>query len=149
MVINHRGPVCACGRNGCFETLASTSALIRRCREYIHEVPDSYCANIARQQGQINGQTVFLAMDAGDTGAAQLFNDYTADLACGLTNLVNILQPEVLCIGGGISAQGERLLAPVRRQIMEAAYARDCPPESCVTLVSQSKGSPASSLAQR
>ena len=127
MVIQWDGIPCACGRKGCFERYASTSALIARCRDYIRQNPGSPCARIAEERGAVDGQTVFLAMDAGDDGARAVFDAYTAALSCGLTNLVNLLQPQVLCLGGGISAQGERLLAPVRKQVLAEDYARDCP----------------------
>lgn len=127
MVIRQDGFPCSCGRRGCFESCASATALIRLCRDYIAQVPASPCAHIAQEQGDVNGHTVFLAMDAGDSGAQAIFDTYISALACGLTNLVNILQPQVLCLGGGISAQGERLLTPVRQLVLSEDYARDCP----------------------
>ncbi len=133
MVIHRGGRECACGRRGCFETYASVTALIDACRTYIAEAPGSACAYIAARQGKVDGHTVFLAMDAGDAGAEEIFRRYTADLACGLTNLVNIFQPEILCIGGGISARGERLLSPVREIVNRENYARDCPARSTLT----------------
>ena len=63
---------------------------------------------------EVNGKTPFDAADAGDPVARQVIQDYIEDLACGLTNLVNVLQPEVVCVSGGVARQGERLLGPVR-----------------------------------
>ena len=126
MVIEYGGRLCACSRRGCFETYASATALIRDCCEYIDSAPNSQCAAIAAERGGVDGRTIFLAMDAGDSGAGRVFGRYASYLACGLTNLVNIFQPELICIGGGISAQGERLLAPVRAILAEEDYARDC-----------------------
>jgi len=124
MVIDPYGEKCACGRRGCFETYASASALIGKCREYAENYPSSPMAKIA--ETGIDGRSVFDAMDRGDKGAAEIFDSYVKYLACGLTNLTNIFQPEILCIGGGISAQGERLIKPVRDIIENEDYARDC-----------------------
>ncbi|MGI6029266.1 MAG: ROK family protein [Candidatus Heteroscillospira sp.] len=121
MVIHRGGRMCACSRRGCFEAYASTAALVRGCEEYIAQYPNSICASLG---GQMDGRTVFRAIDAGDEGAKALFDEYTQNLACGLTNLVNLFQPEILCIGGGISAQGERLLSPLRRILEREDYAR-------------------------
>ena len=124
MVIDFGGRRCACSRRGCFETLASASALERMTREYIAEQPDSICAAIAAGRGRVDGRTIFAAMDSGDAGARDVFRRYAEYLACGVTNLVNIFQPELVCLGGGISAQGERLIAPVRGIVEAEDYAR-------------------------
>lgn len=131
MVIDPHGEKCACGRAGCFETYASVSALIKRCRDYISVHPSSPMALLAAKC--VDGSTVFQAMAAGDEGAKNIFKDYVRYLACGLTNLVNIFQPEILCIGGGISARGEELLRPVREIVLSQDYARDCPERTCLT----------------
>jgi len=133
MVIRIGGKECACGRRGCFERYASVTALIEGCLAYIAEAPGSACAQIAARQGKVDGHTAFLAMEAGDAGAEAVFQHYVTDLACGLTNLVNIFQPEVLCVGGGISARGETLLAPVREIVERENYARDCPARFTLT----------------
>ncbi|MGE4353251.1 MAG: ROK family protein [Oscillospiraceae bacterium] len=126
MVIVHGGRECSCVRRGCFEAYASVSALISMLRDYIENYPLCPCAVLSRERGVVDGHTVFLAMDAGDSGAKELYQRYISYLACGVTNLVNIFQPEIVCLGGGISARGERLLAPVREILMREDYARDC-----------------------
>jgi len=131
MVIDPNGEKCACGRRGCFETFASVSALIRNCEKYADNHPHSALAELSSEG--IDGKTVFRAMDMGDEGAKEVFENYIRYLACGLTNLVNIFQPEILCIGGGISAQGERLLRPVRDIINNEDYARDVPLRTVIT----------------
>ena len=130
MVIVHGGRECGCARRGCFEAYASVSALISMLREYIENYPLSQCAVITRERGVVDGHTAFLAIDAGDSGAKEVYNRYISYLACGVTNLVNIFQPEVVCLGGGISARGERLLAPVREIFQRENYAKDCAEET-------------------
>ena len=65
----------------------------------------------------VNGKTVFDAADRGDETARAVVDRYCDYLGAGLVNIVNALAPEVILIGGGISRQGERLLAPVRRYV--------------------------------
>ena len=67
----------------------------------------------------------FDAAALGDAAAGRVVDEYIEYLACGLASLVNIFQPEVMCIGGGPSAQGERLLAPVRYILDQEDYARN------------------------
>lgn len=114
MAIVHGGRQCACGRRGCFEAYASASALIARTKQCL-SLPEA------------DGQTAFRAAEAGDARARQVVEEYTAYLACGVVNLVNLFQPEVVCIGGGIAGQGERLLAPVREILERENYARGLP----------------------
>ena len=65
------------------------------------------------------------AVDAGDALARELFDEYCVNLSIGLANFINIFQPEIICIGGGVSREGETLLGPVRRQVDWEDYARD------------------------
>ena len=73
----------------------------------------------------VDGRTAFDASRKGDVAAKEVVDTYIYYLACGLTNLINIFQPEVLCIGGGICGEGEYLLAPLRAIIEREQYSRD------------------------
>lgn len=117
MVIAHGGRPCTCGRRGCFEAYASATGLIAMTREAIEAHPNSPLAELARQEGAVGGHTAFEAAEAGDPAAAHVVEEYVDYLACGLANLINGLQPEVISIGGGVGKQGERLLAPLRRRV--------------------------------
>ena len=112
MVIRSGGRECTCGRKGCFEAYCSATGLIRSTRE----------AGITEPDGSVTGRTVFDFADRGDERAQRVIDDYTSDLACGLVNLINGLQPEVISLGGGIAEQGERLLAPVREKVKAEMY---------------------------
>lgn len=113
-VIRRGGRLCNCGRRGCWETYASATGLIRSTREAMEAHPDSALWRLAPTLEEVNGKTPFDAADTGDPAAQKVVQEYIEDLACGLVNLINILQPQVVCVSGGVARQGERLLAPVR-----------------------------------
>lgn len=127
MVIHRGGRLCTCGRPGCWEAYASATGLIQSTREAMEAHPESGLWTIAPTLGSVNGKTAFDAAQAGDPAARAVVEDYIADLACGVTNLVNILQPEVLCLGGGIAGQGEALLKPIRAVLDAEEFTRDGP----------------------
>ncbi len=127
MVIRRGGRPCTCGRRGCWEAYASATGLILSTKEAMAAHPDSALWKFASTPEQVNGKTVFDAVELGDPAAKQVLEDYLGDLACGITNLINILQPEVLCIGGGISRQGDKLLAPLRQVLDREEFTRDSP----------------------
>lgn len=109
------GEPCTCGRRGCWEAYASATALIRQTREAAVQNPQSLLAQVPAEQ--INGRTVFDAADRGDTAAQRVIDRYCEYIAAGMTDIVNALAPEMILLGGGVSRQGERLLAPIREYI--------------------------------
>lgn len=125
MVIRQNGRPCSCGRRGCFEAHASTNALKQMTQECMLENTDSELWNICPSVEKVSGKTVFAAAEMGDTAAIGVLNEYFDNVACGVANMINIFQPEVLCIGGGISKEGERLLAPVRERVNAEMFNRD------------------------
>ena len=124
-VIKHGGRLCTCGRKGCFEAYCSATALIKRTREVMEENPDSLLWQLAGSLDKVNGRTPFDAAAQGDAAAGRVIDEYVDYLGCGVASLVNIFQPEVFCIGGGPSAQGETLMAPVRYILNREDYARN------------------------
>lgn len=125
MVICHGGRECACGRHGCWEKYASASALTQAAQQAMQNSPDTLLWQLAQGNLQnANAKIVFDAMRAGDKTAAQLVEKYESYLACGLVNIVDIFQPQIICIGGGISKEGEALLRPVRALVDAEDYAR-------------------------
>lgn len=107
------GEPCTCGRRGCWEVYASATALIRQGREAAAAHPTS----LLNRYPELTGRDVFDAADAGDEAAKAVLERYYVYVAAGITDLVNILSPEMVLIGGGISRQGERLLRPIRRYV--------------------------------
>ena len=124
-VIEYGGRLCTCGRKGCFEAYCSATALIKRTREVMEEHPDSLLWQLAGSLEGVNGRTPFDAAARGDAAAGKVIDEYVNYLGCGVASLVNIFQPEVFCIGGGPSAQGETLMAPVRYILNREDYARN------------------------
>lgn len=124
-VLQKGGRLCTCGRRGCFETYCSATALIARTREAMALHPDSLLWQLAGSPDGVDGRTPFDAAAMGDAAAGQVIDEYIEYLGCGVASLVNLFQPEVLCIGGGPSAQGETLIAPVRAILNREDYARN------------------------
>jgi glucokinase len=127
MVIVKDGKECACGRKGCWETYASATGLINLTKAKIltQKLDFSYMLKLCDGDiNKVNGKTVFDAMAAGDPDAKEVFDDYVAYLSTGLVNIINIFQPDVLCVGGGISNQGENLLSPVRAYVERERYSK-------------------------
>ena len=126
-VIQMDGPQCTCGRRGCFETYASATALIRQTKEAMERHPESLCWSLCGGDlNKVSGRTAFDAKAQGDPTGTEVIEHFLTALACGITNIVNIFQPEVLCIGGGVSNQGDALLPPLQAVLDREDYARDC-----------------------
>ncbi len=125
IVIHQGGEECKCGRRGCFEAYASATALKRLTRDKMKENPDSVMWSLAGSLDSVGGGTAFEAAARNDKAAMQVISQYTAYLASGITSIVNIFQPEVLCIGGGLSGEGETLLSPVREILDREDFARN------------------------
>ena len=140
MVIAYGGRPCTCGRRGCFEAYASATGLINMTKEAMEAHPNSELAELARREGTVSGHTPFAAADAGDPVAQHVVDEYIGYLACGLGNLINGLQPEVISIGGGIGKQGERLLVPLRRKVEEETFGERREGEKMTRLVSCTLG---------
>ncbi|MBQ4612400.1 MAG: ROK family protein [Clostridia bacterium] len=124
-VIVADGEPCSCGRRGCWEAYSSATALIRQTKAAMQTNKDSKMWALSDGGTRVNGRTAFDAMREGDETAKQVVDTYIRYLACGLTNMVNIFQPQVLCVGGGISHEGETLLAPVREIVAREQYAQN------------------------
>ena len=117
MVIVKDGKECGCGRKGCWESYASATALINMTKEAIKNEKAEFSYMLKAVEGDLNnvtGKTPFDAMLAGDATGKAVVEEYIGYLATGIVNVINIFQPDIICIGGGVCRQGENLLAPVR-----------------------------------
>ena len=122
-VIEVGGRPCTCGRNGCFEAYSSATGLINLTKEKMIDEIDSIMWELAKDNLEnVNGRTAFDAAKKGDTAAKEVVDMYIKYLACGLTNMVNIFQPQVLCIGGGVCGEGDYLLKPLIKTIRRWEY---------------------------
>ena len=122
MVIRAGGVPCTCGRRGCFEAYASATALIRRTRSTMLSHPESAMWQISPTIEAVNGITAFDGMRRGDKTAERVVRGYIDDLAEGVANLINIFRPDAIILGGGISAEGETLLSPLRKRVRGLVY---------------------------
>lgn len=126
IVICADGRQCSCGRKGCWEAYSSATALINMTREKLEE-----CAALGREtkmtalvaeKGKISGRTAYDAMRLGDAAAKEVVDTYVHFLAVGLTNIVNIFQPQVISLGGGVSNERDTLLNPLIPMVRAEAY---------------------------
>lgn len=123
MVIVYNGRQCSCGRKGCWEAYSSATALIKMTKEKMEENKDTLMwAMCDNSLNNVGGKTSFAAMKKGDKAGAEVVDMYIEYLACGLINIINIFQPEVLSIGGGICNEGDYLMKPLMKIVMGGGY---------------------------
>lgn len=124
MVIDPAGPPCPCGLRGCFEQLASGSAIGRMGREAVAEDPDSSILAFAGSVDAITGRHVAQAAREFDETARAVLRKAGRALGVGLSNVVNIFDPEVIVLGGGVVQAGEPFLGPARDRLHEMTAAQ-------------------------
>ena len=123
MVIDDEGPVCNCGNRGCWETLASGTALAREARHRIKAGANTSILKYADGNiDKINAEAIHEAAQAGDKLANELIARTAYYLGIGLANLINIFNPEVIVIGGGLSNIGDMLLKPAFKEAGRRAF---------------------------
>lgn len=123
MVVEVDGPKCTCGRHGCFEVYSSATGLIRMTKEAMDANPDSKMHEMMGDH--VSGRLAFNAMRAGDEAAKGVVDKYIKYLAAGIANTINIFQPEILCIGGGVCNEGDALLIPLKEAVDKEIYTRN------------------------
>ena len=126
IVLEPNGRFCSCGKRGCIEAYCSATALVNDTKRHLQMHPESsmwqdICGDVTR----VSGKTVFDSMKRGDKTAKLVFDEFISYLAHGVSNIVNIFQPDVVCIGGGISKEGEILIAPLREEILKNSFGFD------------------------
>ena len=127
MVIVPNGRLCSCGRRGCFEKYASANGLIFTTKEYLKNDSENDTIILSLINNDINNitaRTAFTAMKFGDALGQKIVNEYCEYLALGIVNIVNIFQPEIICIGGGVCNEGDSLLNPIRKAIENERYSK-------------------------
>jgi glucokinase len=116
MTIDYKGKKCLCGNTGCFEAYASATALIKLTRAKLKRCPSS-SINKMITNDMLTSKIVYDAARKGDRLAKEIFNDISFYLGIGISNLVNIFNPEAIIIGGGLS-KAHRLLIPNIKKIV-------------------------------
>ncbi len=123
MVISYDGVPCNCGRKGCWESYSSATALIVQTKNAMRKNADSLMWELTENDlGKVTGKTAFDAARKGDAAAKAVVNTYMSYLAVGIGNVVNIFQPDIVCVGGGVGNEKENLLAPVRKLVATERY---------------------------
>ena len=112
--INPDGPLCGCGNRGCFETYASATAMVRRMREAIHSGVQS---SLADAGDQLTAEMIHRAAVAGDRAARENIEQTGRYLGLGVSNIMHLLNPQVIAFSGGVTAAGEMLMAPLRDEV--------------------------------
>ncbi len=123
-VIVSGGEDCTCGRKGCWEAYGSVTALIRQTKEAMAKNPDSLLHKLAEKEGKVTGKMTFDAAQQGDKVAQEVLDAYFGYVAEGITNMVNVFQPEKVVIGGSVSKQGDYLLNPIKERVNKDDYNR-------------------------
>jgi glucokinase len=124
IIVEPNGPLCGCGNLGCWEQVASGKAVTRLGRAAAIERPDSRMVELAGGAPQmVTGPMVTAAAKEGDSVAVQILAEVGRRLGEGIAGLVNVLDPDVVVIGGGVIESGDLLLAPARIAFEEAVEA--------------------------
>jgi glucokinase len=124
IMVAHDGSRCGCGNIGCLEAMASGSALGRAGREAAAADPGGMLATLAGGPDKVIGQTAFDAAQRGDQVARDLFSQIGYWLGVGIASAVNLLDIEIVVIGGGLVSAGELLLAPTRESFRGFLFGR-------------------------
>ena len=141
VTIQATGPRCACGNRGCLEALASGTAISRRAREIASEHPGSALGHLAAER-KVLGEDVTRLAREGDEFALSVLEESGRWLGIGLAGFVNIFNPEVVAIGGGVMAAGELILEAAREEV----YLRARPPSRDLAEIKEATLGPKSGL---
>ncbi|MBU0705355.1 MAG: ROK family protein [Chloroflexi bacterium] len=122
IIVEPKGPLCGCGNRGCLEALASGTAIARRARERVTRGVPTLIADLAGGDPErITVRLVAEAADQGDKEAQTILAEAMNYLGIGMANLVNLFNPQLIVIGGGVTNIGERLFQPVKSAIAQNA----------------------------
>ncbi len=130
IVIQKDGKPCSCGRKGCWEAYSSATGLVNMTKERllearargVHSLIDDM---IEGDLDRVNARVAFAAMKQGDELGAQIVEEYISYLASGVATIINIFQPNVLSIGGGVCNERDYLLVPLKAKVFAETYSKD------------------------
>lgn len=116
----HNGPICGCGATGCLEAFASGPSIVKMAKDYLEGGKSTVYQELA-SSGPITPYLVYEAALQGDAVAKRIFTMTGEWIGLALVNVVNLLNPEKIIVGGGVGQSGNLLLDPVRKVIKERA----------------------------
>jgi len=125
MVVEVDGYECSCGRKGCFEAYSSATGLIRMTKEAIKRDKGTKMRELVDIKGKISARTAWDAAKLEDKAGKEVVEKYIKYLAAGITNVINIFQPDIVCIGGGVCGEGDNLLIPLKKQVKEGVFSKN------------------------
>lgn len=139
VVIEKDGRPCSCGRHGCWEAYSSATGLVNITKDRILDARKAGRATAMEEMiggdlDKVSARTAFSAMKAGDAVAAEVVDEYISYLACGIVNIINIFQPNVLSIGGGICNEGDNLMKPLLEKVWGETYSREGTPRTKILI---------------
>jgi glucokinase len=119
------GAPCNCGKSGCLETIASATGIVRLAIEELKKTDQQGAlSSIYREMGQVTAKDIFDAAREGDNTAKRVIEDVSFHLGLALANIANILNPEKIVLGGGVSKAGSVLLDPVKESFLQYSFPR-------------------------
>jgi len=134
------GRQCTCGRRGCWEAYSSATALAKMTKEKMTELSlkgvPSLMHGMEKPDGSVSARVPFAAMKQGDPYGKEVCDEYIRYLAEGITNMINIFQPHVLCIGGGVCNEKEYLTVPLIEIVERDQYTRTNPNKTRIVTAS-------------
>jgi len=123
MTIDSNGRRCKCGNYGCLEAYASGPAIAERAREALEGDEESILPSlVGGDVGRITAQIVYEASKQGDAVAREVVRDTARFLGTGVSNLINIFNPEMVVIAGGVTQAGDALFEPLRAEVKRRAF---------------------------
>jgi glucokinase len=123
MVIGDNFYDCNCGRSGCFETFASATAMVKYAKKLLSEGQTSTLSDL----NHLDAKAIIEASKLGDELSITVFNRLIKYLSIGIVNLINLFDPEIIAIGGGLSGAGDYLLKPLREKVKSMLFMADHP----------------------
>ncbi|GFP21465.1 glucokinase [Candidatus Hakubella thermalkaliphila] len=121
MTVLPDGPPCACGNRGCLEMMASARSVTRRAMEALSRQEETSLLKVYKEKGAITPEDVAQEASQGDLVSRRIYEETGQWLGIGVASLINIFNPEMVIIGGGVANAGELLLEPVRREVQDRA----------------------------
>ena len=136
IVIEKGGKQCSCGRRGCWETYSSATGLTNMTKEHVLKARAEGRKTLIDEliNGNIdncNARVAFAAMKQGDQVGKEIVDEYISYLACGITSIINIFQPNVLSIGGGVCNEKDNLLVPLIKSVFNETYTKSDTTKQC------------------